>query len=55
MNRPASLCPGYIHVDAFNDEEYEEEEVMYVTVDLENIEPSLIPSSDSYRLIVSYL
>ncbi|KAJ7262782.1 hypothetical protein B0H12DRAFT_1104405 [Mycena haematopus] len=48
----SSLCPGYKQVDAFGlDEEYEEEEVIYVTLDLGNVEPSLIPSSSHYRLI----
>ncbi|KAJ7471838.1 hypothetical protein FB451DRAFT_1251130 [Mycena latifolia] len=48
----SSLCPGYKQVDAFGpDEEYEEEEVTYVTFDLGNVEPTLLPSSSSYRLI----
>ncbi|KAF7328998.1 hypothetical protein MVEN_02529800 [Mycena venus] len=48
----SSLCPGYIQVDSFGpDDEYEEEEVTYVTLDLGNVEPSLIPSSSHYRLI----
>ncbi|KAF7361280.1 TFIIIC-sub6 domain-containing protein [Mycena sanguinolenta] len=48
----SSLCPGYKQVDAFGpDEEYEEEEVVYVTLDLGNVEPSLVPSSSHYRLI----
>ncbi|GLB42995.1 putative TFIIIC subunit [Lyophyllum shimeji] len=54
MNAAApSLCPGYKQVDAFGpDEEYEdEEEVAYVTLDLGNIEPTLVPSSSTYRLI----
>ncbi|KAK0488686.1 hypothetical protein IW261DRAFT_1588990 [Armillaria novae-zelandiae] len=48
-----SLCPGYKQVDAFGpDDEYEdEEEVSYVTLDLGSVEPSLLPSSASYRLI----
>ncbi|KJA15450.1 hypothetical protein HYPSUDRAFT_103566, partial [Hypholoma sublateritium FD-334 SS-4] len=48
-----SLCPGYTQVDEFlPDEEYEsEEEVFYVTMDMGNIEPTLVPSSSSYRLI----
>jgi hypothetical protein len=52
---PSSLCPGYKQVEAFGpDEEYEdEEEVFYVTLDMGNIEPTLVPSSSSYRLIVS--
>ncbi|KAG5650701.1 hypothetical protein H0H81_011321 [Sphagnurus paluster] len=53
MNPPSSLCPGYRHVDAFgSDDEYEdEEEVCYVTLDLGSIEPTLVPSSSTYRLI----
>ncbi|KAF5378107.1 hypothetical protein D9615_007567 [Tricholomella constricta] len=50
----ASLCPGYKHVDAFdppNDYEDDEEEVTYVTLDLGSIEPTLVPSSSTYRLI----
>ncbi|EEB93300.1 hypothetical protein MPER_08067 [Moniliophthora perniciosa FA553] len=49
-----SLCPGYKFVQEFGpDEEYEEEEeeVFYVTMELGNIEPTLVPSSDSIRLI----
>ncbi len=53
---PSSVCPGYTQVDEFlPDEEYEgEEEVFYVTMDMGNIEPTLVPSSSSYRLIVSF-
>ncbi|KAJ6589083.1 hypothetical protein B0H19DRAFT_1102851 [Mycena capillaripes] len=48
----SSLCPGYKQVDAFGpDDEYEEEEVIYVTLDVGNAEPTLIPSSSHYRLI----
>ncbi|OSX62927.1 hypothetical protein POSPLADRAFT_1046307 [Postia placenta MAD-698-R-SB12] len=48
-----SLCPGYHQVDAFGpNEEYEsEEEITYVTLDLGAVEPTLVPSSSSYRLI----
>lgn len=52
------LFPGYQQVDSFGpDEEYEleEEEVSYVTLDLGSIEPTLIPNSSTYRLIVSGL
>ena len=56
----SALFPGYKHVDAFGaDDEYEskdgvvEEEVEYVTLDLGSVEPTLIPSSSAYRLIVS--
>ena len=35
------------------DEEYEsEEEVEYVTLDLGTVEPALVPSSSSFRIIV---
>ncbi|KAH9927594.1 uncharacterized protein B0H18DRAFT_1002680 [Fomitopsis serialis] len=49
----ASLAPGYKQVDAFGpDEDYEsEEEVIYVTLDLGAVEPALVPSSSSFRLI----
>ncbi|KIY44686.1 hypothetical protein FISHEDRAFT_18212, partial [Fistulina hepatica ATCC 64428] len=48
-----SLCPGYVEVDSFGpDDEYEdEEEIAYVTLDLGNVEPTLVPSVSSYRLI----
>lgn len=51
---PTSLYPGYRYVEKFaDDEEYEEEEeVTYVTLDLGNVEPTLVPSSTEYRLIV---
>jgi general transcription factor 3C polypeptide 6 len=55
-----SLCPGYKWVEAFGkDEEYEDEdgeaveEVEYITIDLGLVEPTLVPSTSSYRLIVS--
>jgi general transcription factor 3C polypeptide 6 len=55
-----SLIPGYSQVEEFGgDEEYEQvdgdivEEVMYVTLDLGNTEPTLVPSSSTYRIIVS--
>ncbi len=50
-----SLCPGYHQVNAFGpDDDYEEEEeTFYVTLELGNVEPSLIPSCDSYHLVVS--
>jgi hypothetical protein len=55
MNAPSSLCPGYKQVEAFGPEEaYEdEEEVSYVVLDLGNVEPTLVPTSSTYRLIVS--
>ncbi|KAK0187039.1 hypothetical protein F5146DRAFT_1141903 [Armillaria mellea] len=48
-----SLCPGYHQVTHFGpDDDYEEEEeIFYVTLELGNVEPSLIPSSDSYYLV----
>ncbi|TFY71355.1 hypothetical protein EVG20_g1646 [Dentipellis fragilis] len=56
-----SLVPGYRQVESFGpDEDYErtaegdiEEEVCYVTLDLGNVEPTLVPSSSTYRLIVN--
>ncbi|KAJ7629397.1 hypothetical protein DFH06DRAFT_1225586, partial [Mycena polygramma] len=52
MAEYTSLCPGYKQVDAFGpDDDYEEEEVTYVTLDLGNVEPTLIPSSSNCRLI----
>ena len=55
-----TLCPGYAHVSSFGpDEDYErdedeeiKEEVSYVTLDLGSVEPTLVPSSSNYRLIV---
>ncbi|KAF8127207.1 hypothetical protein EV363DRAFT_1418486 [Boletus edulis] len=49
-----TLVPGYRQVDSFGpDEEYvdEEEEVSYVTLDLGVVEPTLLPSTSTYRLI----
>ncbi|KAL4065538.1 hypothetical protein V8B97DRAFT_2010353 [Scleroderma yunnanense] len=48
-----TLVPGYRQVEEFGpDEEYEEEEeVYYVTLDLGSVEPTLLPSSSTYRLI----
>ncbi|KAG6819792.1 hypothetical protein H0H93_008644 [Arthromyces matolae] len=52
MSSSSSLCPGFKQVDAFGpDDDYEDEEVAYVTLDLGNIEPTLVPSSSVYRLI----
>ena len=55
MQRPSNLCPGYTNVEAFGpDEDYEsEEEIHYITLDLGDIEPQLVPSSTTYRLIES--
>jgi hypothetical protein len=51
------MYPGYKHVSSFGpDSEYvsdEEEEVEYVVLDLENVDPGLLMSSDNLRLIVS--
>lgn len=55
-----TLIPGYTQVESFtNDEDYVqnedgsvEEEVVYVTLDLGQVEPTLVPSTSSYRLIV---
>lgn len=57
----SSLFPGFSQVEAFGpDETYEhledgeiDEEVVYVTLDLGQVEPTLVPSTSSYRLIVS--
>ncbi len=51
-----SLCPGYHQVAQFGpDDNYkeEEDEILYVTLELGNVEPALIPSCDSYHLVVS--
>jgi general transcription factor 3C polypeptide 6 len=51
------MFPAYKQVESFGPaEEYEgEEEVSYVTLDLgANIEPTLVASTSTYRLIVSY-
>ena len=51
-----TLVPGYRQVDSFGpDEDYleKEEEVSYVTLDLGMVEPTLLPSTSTYRLIVS--
>ncbi|PBK83406.1 hypothetical protein ARMGADRAFT_945104, partial [Armillaria gallica] len=48
------LCPGYHQVTQFgpdDDYEDEEEEIFYVTLELGNVEPVLIPSCDSYHLV----
>jgi general transcription factor 3C polypeptide 6 len=60
MNSEKRLAPGFRQVDAFNpDDDYERdengdviEEVSYVTLDLGAVEPTLVPSSSTYRLIV---
>lgn len=55
------LATGFCHVDAFDtDDNYERdeqgeviEEISYVTLDLGAVEPTLVPSSSTYRLMVS--
>ncbi|KAJ3548992.1 hypothetical protein NMY22_g1053 [Coprinellus aureogranulatus] len=48
-----TIFPGYQQVEEFGpDEDYEEgEETAYVTLDLGNVEPTLVPSASSYYLI----
>ena len=57
FTQPTFLCPGYKQVDAFNSSGHyysdDDEDVSYVTLDLGNIEPTLVPSSSTYRLVVS--
>ncbi len=60
MNAEPSLFQGSVQVEKFgDDQEYEQidgeviEEVEYVTLDLGSVEPTLVPSTSSYRLIVS--
>ena len=56
----STLVPGYHHVEQFgDDDEYERdehgniiEEVEYVTLDVGVVEPTLVPSTTAYRLIV---
>jgi hypothetical protein len=60
MSSEKRFAPGFRQVDAFDsDDNYEcdengnvIEEVSYVTLDLGAVEPTLVPSSSSYRLIV---
>ncbi|KAJ3803975.1 hypothetical protein F5876DRAFT_53938 [Lentinula aff. lateritia] len=49
------LCTGYRHVKQFGpDEEYEDEvEDFYMTLDLGAVEPTLIPNSSTYCLIMT--
>lgn len=60
MNPEPSFIPGYVHVEQFGpDELYEDdgsevvEEVEYITLDLGSVEPTLVPSTSSFRLVVS--
>ncbi|KAF6749158.1 hypothetical protein DFP72DRAFT_893274 [Ephemerocybe angulata] len=50
---PTSLLPGYQQIEEFGpDDEYEgEEEISYITLDLGNVEPTLVPSASGYHLI----
>lgn len=50
-----SLFNGYRQVDSFGpDEKYSsDDEEFYVTLDLGTVEPTLLPSSSTYRLVVS--
>ena len=60
MGSEKQLAPGFRQVDVFDsDDNYEcdeqgevIEEVSYVTLDLGAVEPTLVPSSSTYRLIV---
>ena len=48
------MYPGFKQVSDFGpDEGYEDEEISYVTLDLGSVEPTLLPTSTSYRLMVS--
>ena len=57
MPAPTTLCSGFRRVEEFDpNEEYGSgEEVSYVIFDLGNIEPTLVPSSSTYRLIVTLI
>ncbi|KAK0502472.1 hypothetical protein EDD18DRAFT_1458648 [Armillaria luteobubalina] len=48
-----SLCPGYHQVTQFRPEDdyEEEEEIIYITLELGNVEPTLIPSCDGDHLV----
>jgi hypothetical protein len=60
MSSDKRLVPGFRQVDTFDSDEcYERdeqgrviEEISYVTLDLGAVEPTLVPSSSTYRLIV---
>jgi general transcription factor 3C polypeptide 6 len=60
MSSDKRLSTGFRQVDVFDsDDNYERdeqgeiiEEISYVTLDLGPVEPSLVPSSSTYRLIV---
>lgn len=50
----ANIFSGYKHVETFGHaDEYEDEvEEVYVTLDLGNVEPTLVPSSSTFRVAV---
>ncbi len=50
--RQAVTEEGDVNLHDEENESEDEEEVEYVTLDLGNIEPTLVPSSHTYRLIV---
>jgi len=55
----SGLCPGYRYVENFetieNGLEFEdEEEVFYVTLDLGDVHPTLLPTCSGYRIAVSF-
>jgi hypothetical protein len=60
MTSDSRLAPGFHQVNAFGfdglyeRDEHDEiiEEVSYVTLDLGTVEPTLVPSTSTYRLIV---
>lgn len=60
MSSEERLVPGFRQVDAFGFDDLYEcdehgeiiEEVSYVTLDLGAVEPTLVPSTSTYRLIV---
>jgi hypothetical protein len=57
LGHAQTLVSGYHQVEEFGpDDDYEgEEETSYVTLDLGNVEPTLVPSASSYYLIVHRL
>jgi hypothetical protein len=55
MSNSSNVFAGYKHVESFGpDDEYEDEvEECYVTLDLGGVEPTLVPSSSTFRIAVS--
>ena len=55
MTEKTNLFSGYKHVESFGpDEEYEDDvEECYVTLDLGSVEPTLVPNSSTFRIVVS--